>query len=227
MIPRSGHFISTILFDLDGVIIDSNDVIIRAWRYAAGKFGYSISDEMVDKFIIGASAKYTLSKIFPEAGPQQHQKIHRLVDQFEQQAECTLIPGVEGFLRKLTGYSVNIGLVTSSWPDKINHVLKEHHLDMFRHIVSRHDVSRGKPDPEPYITAIEKFSCRAAETLVFEDSTHGITAALSAGTDCIAIGNTSQIDLPYVEDFNHLVITDEKPIWLFKESRFGIGILTP
>lgn len=227
MIQRSGNVITTILFDLDGVIIDSNNVIIRAWRYAADKFGYDISDKMVDSFIIGASAKYTLSKIFPEESPQQQEKIHRLVDHFEQQDKCSLIPGIEVFLRKLASHQVNIGLVTSSWPDKINNVLTDHHLDMFRHIVSRHDVSRGKPDPEPYITAIKKFGCRAKETLVFEDSAHGITAALSAGTNCIAIGKTTQNNLPYVEDFNHLVITDQKPIWQFKESRYGIGILTP
>ena len=97
---------------------------------------------------------------------------------------------------------------------------------MFAHIISRDDVTKGKPDPEPYLTAISRFGSRAEQTLVFEDSGHGIAAALGAGAKCIAIHNEAQkYDVPAVADFRQLCVTSDEPEWRFLDSPFGIKVV--
>ncbi|HAT4013277.1 TPA: HAD family phosphatase [Citrobacter freundii] len=217
---------TTFLFDLDGVIVDSGKTIVEAWKMAAQKYGYVISDELAKRFIIGASPEFTLAMLFPRENTQRRRIIHRLVDQWEEKADYALIPGVMVFLKALSRHNVNIGLVTSSWSEKIDNILNKHQLHMFAHIISRDDVTKGKPDPEPYLTAISRFGSRAEQTLVFEDSGHGIAAALGAGAKCIAIHNEAQkYDVPAVADFRQLCVTSDEPEWRFLDSPFGIKVV--
>lgn len=223
----SAENFTTLLFDFDGVIIDSDSIIIEAWRMAAQKYGYIISDEMAKRFIIGASPEFTLAMLFPRENTQQRKIIHHLVDQWEEKADYTLIPGVTTFLEALNRHSVNIGLVTNSWPKKIDNILNRYRLDMFAHIISRDDVTKGKPDPEPYLAAISRFGSRAEQTLVFEDSCNGIAAALGAGATCIAIGSAEQqYGVPAIADFRQLFVTSDEPEWRFLDSPFGIKLVT-
>lgn len=215
-------WINTILFDLDGVIIDSNEAIVNAWKTTAREYGCDISPEQIEKYIIGASHKYTLENIFPHFTAETRALIHRKVDQREAEAECVLIDGLKSLLFQLKSCPLNIGIVTSSWPEKINNVLDQHNLHIFSCIISRHDVVRGKPDPLPYTTAIERFNTRPEQTLVFEDSDNGIISALTAGANCIAINNTNNRDILSVRDFNSLAVDDEQLSYRFLDSTLGL-----
>ena len=219
--------ITTVLFDLDGVIIHSNEIILHSWRAAAEKYHYTITDEMAGKFIIGASPEYTLDNLFPNEDRQTKLAMHNIVNQLEEESDYSLIPGVDSFLNQLGNYHVKIGLVTGSWPEKINNVLRKNLLNMFTHIVSRNDVIKGKPFAEPYCVAIRFYNSNPKETLVFEDSANVIQSALSAGDECIAIGNNIQLGkaIHRVCDFRYLEITNNDPDYHFNDSDFGIKIL--
>lgn len=216
--------ITTILFDLDGVIIDSNPVIIDAWCITAKEYGVDITQEQIDQFIIGASHKYTLEKIFPGFSEEDKKAIHSRVDRREEQANCHLIEGVSEFLSALHRCPVNIGMVTSSWPEKIHHVLRQHHLDYFQCIISRHDVVKGKPDPQPYLLAMEKMQATPVSTLVFEDSDNGIRAALAAGTHCIAVNNDHFNHIHCISSFSQLSVARDQLIYRFASGGCGVKL---
>lgn len=220
--------ITTILFDLDGVIIDSNEVIVRSWRSAAADYNYIINDDEAEQFIIGASPEYTLDNLFSNENNKTREAIHNIVSKLEEESYYSLIPGIDVFLKNICGFNLNIGIVTSSWPEKIHNVLRGNDLHMFSHIVSRLDVCKGKPSPEPYCTAINHFNSNPKETLVFEDSVHGITSAIQAGAKCIAIGNNDNLnyEISKVTDFRSLKITNDEPDYFFPNTDFGIKILT-
>ena len=226
MKEHSPKWINTILFDLDGVIIDSNDAIVNAWKTTAREYGCDISPEQIEKYIIGASHKYTLENIFPHFSPEIRALIHKKVDQREAEAECVLINGLKPLLFQLKNCPVNIGIVTSSWPEKINNVLDQHNLHIFSCIISRHDVVRGKPDPLPYTTAIERLKTRPELTLVFEDSDNGIISALSAGAHCIAINNANNTDILSVRDFNDITVSEKPLDYHFLGSTQGLRCVT-
>lgn len=212
-----------VLFDLDGVIIDSNPAIINAWTSVSEEYGYTLTRVDVERFIIGASYEYTMRSLFPGMAPDVKSVFHSKVDELEQDAWCDLIPGVASFIEDLKSCNIKTGLVTSSWPEKINRVLQQHNLDGFDTIVSRNDVLRGKPDPLPYLVAMEELHLKPQNCLIFEDSDNGIRSALSSGAHCIAIDNDFN-NLVSVKDFTELEISTEDLIFTFSSGEKGIRL---
>lgn len=212
-----------VLFDLDGVIIDSNPAIINAWTSISEEYGYTLTRADVERFIIGASYEYTMRNLFPGMAPDVKSVFHSKVDELEQDAWCDLIPGVASFIEDLKSCNIKTGLVTSSWPEKINRVLQQHNLDGFDTIVSRNDVLRGKPDPLPYLVAMEELHLKPQNCLIFEDSDNGIRSALSSGAHCIAIDNDFN-NLVSVKDFTELEISTEDLIFTFSSGEKGIRL---
>lgn len=215
--------IDAVLFDLDGVIIDSNKAIISAWLTTAEEYGYSFTQAEVDRYIIGASHLFTLDNLFPDRSDSEKKVIHSKVDQREEEAIYRTIDGVEKFIYRLRNFDVKVGLVTSSWPEKIKNVMEQHNLN-FDCIVCRNDVQRGKPDPQPYQLAMEKLAIAPENCLVFEDSDNGIYSAVAAGANCIAVKNDHFSHIPYIEDFNQLCIDDREFSYQLANANKGIAI---
>jgi sugar-phosphatase len=143
--------------------------------------------------------------LFPDHSPRQQQDIWRRVDQYEETAPCDPIPGVVPLLRQLSAAGVAVALVTSSWPERIQFVLA--HLELvgvFATVVNRTEVPRGKPHPDPYLTAADRLGVTCDDLLVFEDSANGILSALDAKAHCVGVGPTaagSQGTVAVIPDF--------------------------
>ncbi|MCW3478447.1 HAD family hydrolase [Neisseriaceae bacterium JH1-16] len=89
---------------------------------------------------------------------------------------------------------VPLALVTSSWPQRIAIVLRQHGLDgVFDAIVCRDDVALGKPAPGCYRLAAERLGVDIASCLVFEDSPSGVQAAVQSGAGCVGIGDDTSL----------------------------------
>ncbi|WP_380180041.1 HAD family hydrolase [Kalamiella sp. sgz302252] len=215
--------ISAILFDLDGVIIDSNAVITNAWVVTAMEYGYQLDKEDIDKYIIGASATYTLDHLFAKETERTRTEIHHKVDKREEQASYVLIKGVRDLIVTIARHKIKMGLVTSSWPAKIANVIHQHDLDYFSTIVSRNDVVNGKPNSEPYILAMRNLCVEPGQTLVFEDSINGIRSATDAGALCISVNNPAS-NIPDINDFTCVKVSD-RPQYPFYSSSYGIEIM--
>ena len=180
---------SAVLFDMDGVVINSKSAIENAWRTAAVNHGRHINDQEMHELVHGRPGSYTVDALFPHLSAAEKQKVRNLVDRIEERAPYTSIAGVESFIKGLISHGVVFGLVTSGWPAKIDYALERLGLTgKFSVIVSRDDVSRGKPDPEPYLLAASRLGLPASQAIVYEDSISGIQAARKAGAYCVGIG---------------------------------------
>lgn len=181
---------SAVLFDMDGVLIRSREAIASAWGSVAREQGVALDADCLRDHVHGRPGGYTLDYLFGHLPPERRRALKQQVDTLEERADCPLLPGVADFLRQLRRLDVPLALVTSSWPARIEHVLRQHDLQTaFRTLVSRDDVAHGKPAPDGYRLAAARLGLPAARCLVFEDSLSGVQAACAAGAACVAIGD--------------------------------------
>jgi len=179
-------------FDMDGTLIDSKPVIELAWTTVATKYGVNISPYELEHHVHGRSGQYTLSYLFGRFTEIEQKRIKEEVDLIEERAPTALILGVRHTLNYLKENGVKIGLVTASWPERINFILDYHNLhDFFSCVISRDDVKNGKPDPEGFQLCSKKLKVPIEKCIIFEDSFSGLEAGLRSGAKCIGI-NTSQ-----------------------------------
>jgi HAD superfamily hydrolase (TIGR01509 family) len=105
-------------------------------------------------------------------------------------AEITLLPGVERVVRRLSGAGLPLGIASSGSGESIRRILARLGLhEPFSVVVAGEDVTRGKPDPEPYTLAASRLGVRPDECLVFEDSALGVRSAKAAGCFVVAVRN--------------------------------------
>jgi HAD superfamily hydrolase (TIGR01509 family) len=193
------------------VIIDSRTVIENAWRTAALRYtGRVLNERDIHEHVHGRAGSHTVTALFPEHDPEQRKQIWFEVDQIEEKAPYQPILGVLELIAALRETAVTIGLVTSSWPAKIGHVLGLFGLqDAFQAVVSRDDITLGKPHPDPYLIGCQQIGATPGETLVFEDSFSGVRSATGAGTVCVGIGDDTLVEAGAVDavaDFTGLAI---------------------
>lgn len=186
----SATTIAAVLFDMDGVLIDSNAVIERAWTEAANMYGKSLSENDIIRHIHGQPGPHTIHALFSELQLEDQQKVQAHIMQVENTADYVPIPGVALLIQALYRSGISVGVVTSGWREKINRVLEmlqvTHCISV---IVERNDVARGKPYPDPYLLAAKRLSLPPCRTIVFEDSQSGVSSAVAAGCVCIGIGD--------------------------------------
>lgn len=101
---------------------------------------------------------------------------------------AVLIPGVDQFLKRLKSLRKRLVLATSTISRFVNPVLQHFKIsDYFDIILTGESVSKGKPDPEIYLAAVDVLKLAPSDCIVFEDSQNGIKAALGAGIDVVKI----------------------------------------
>jgi len=205
--------LAAVLFDMDGVLIDSNAVIERAWHEAAAITEKTLTREDIINHIHGQPGPHTLQALFGDLPFAAQQNVQAHVIDVENTANYDPVPGVVPLIVALNAAGVNVGIVTSGWQQKIDRVMATLQIEeCISVIVERDDVSRGKPFPDPYLLAAKRLAIPASQTLVFEDSRSGVTSAHAAGAYCIGIGGTELLecgarvtipDFTGVEVFSH------------------------
>lgn len=187
--------IAAVLFDMDGVLIDSNAVIERAWLAAAQMYGITISEQDMLQHIHGQPGPHTIRALFADLPIDDQQKVQAHIIDCENTATYDPIPGVAQLITALHAANIYVGIVTSGWREKVDRVTTMLGVEKYISvIVERDDVSRGKPFPDPYILAAKRLHLPSEQTLVFEDSPSGVTSAVAAGAFCVGIGKTTLIE---------------------------------
>jgi HAD superfamily hydrolase (TIGR01509 family) len=131
-----------------------------------------------------------------------------------QHKQALLTPGVPDFLKRATDAGLRLSVVSSAATQRIHEDLKEAGIDhFFEFVIGLDDVVQRKPDPEPYLKALENFQVSASETVAFEDTPHGIASSAAAGIPTVGIKTTfDDNDLAAaaytVNDFTEISITD-------------------
>ncbi len=182
--------ISSIAFDMDGVIIDTNTAIETFWKQWATKERLVFTDHTISQYIHGRTTIETINELFKKSANKVKEQILKSAIDFDMNMRPGLIGGVDLFLKKIVAYSDKIALVTSAPKERAKKMLKLNDIDKyFTYTVPGDEVKKSKPDPEPYLKAADKMNIDPGECLVFEDSNNGIISAVAAGMNVIAVNN--------------------------------------
>ena len=181
---------TALLFDLDGVIIDTEPQYDILWK----KIGddYQLGIENFERVIKGTTLPNILVKYFSHLSDSERQDIINSVHSFESQMEMTPVPGALELLAKLKETGIKTGLVTSSDDAKLATVFSKLPIkDYFNTIVSSNRITQGKPHPMCYLLAAEDLNVNPQDCIVFEDSFTGIAAGNAAGMKVIGLSTTN------------------------------------
>lgn len=182
--------IKAIIFDLDGVIIDSNPAIVTFWNHWANHHGFDLTQDMILQWVYGRKVTATIEGLFSFTTQDQQNTIKEAGYAFDAAMHPTGIEGVQDFVQTLKALDFPRGVATSSHKERMEQMLQRIGLpNHFEYSITAHDVQKGKPDPEPYLKMAEKLNFVPSECLVFEDAISGVQSAIAAGMTCIGIGN--------------------------------------
>ncbi len=185
-----------ILFDMDGVIIDTHQSVTQFWQKYARTYGVHLSQADWERHIYGCPATHTMDLLFPQLSTEERQSILADMADYETRLTYTPVKGVVPFLRTLRQHGFPTALVTSGQYWKVNAVTGQLGLrDLFTTFVTIEDIRNGKPDPDCYLRAARLLQKESEQCLVFEDSVSGVQAAVAAGALCVGVLSTVQAGL--------------------------------
>jgi beta-phosphoglucomutase len=191
-----------VIFDWDGTLADTRQVIVIAFQKALSEINCKVSDEYIERRI-GIGAADTFRDILRSAKMQFDEKIiQRLVERKSQlEIELTdqvkLFPGARELLEALHG-KTKMGLASMNNRSVIIHLLKAKDLEnCFDAVLTAESISHSKPNPEVFLKAASKLKASPEKCVVVEDSIFGVKAAKSANMSCIAVvtGVYSRLEL--------------------------------
>ena len=201
---------SIALFDLDGVILDTEGSYTAFWddygsrHFSEKDFGVKIKGQ-------------TLVKILDDYFPEENERksITDAINDFERNMSYPFVPGVENYIKSLKSNGIRTAVVTSSNLLKMDNVYRCHpgFREMFDMILTSEDFSESKPSPYCYLKAMRLFGAGPEDCVVFEDSLAGLQAARASGAFVTALTTTNPEEV--VRNYADLVIRD------FNDS--GIG----
>lgn len=201
------------LFDFDGVIVDTEPIYDIFWNDAAKRYNLGIDN--FAEIIKGSTLPTILEKYFANYPKETQEQVKNENIAYESQMDLPPMPGSIEFLRLLKKNGVRIGLVTSSDYSKIQRAGKVLNLEgLFDTIVTADRITKGKPDPSPYLLAASDLNVKPEECLVFEDSFAGIQAGTSAGMRVIALSTTNSVEslkgkvYQVIPDFTQITFED-------------------
>lgn len=185
-----------VVFDLDGVIFDTEPLHIRAWQVVMAELGYDVPYEAITP-CIGIPDYESAEVIQRYAGatvphPELLARKRALYPEMAA-AEVVPFPGVAEGLRALTARQVPIALATSCQAPETELLLDRTGLLPYLPVrVTAEMVARRKPHPDPFLLAMQLLGSRPGETLAVEDSPTGIAAARAAGCTVLGIASSHE-----------------------------------
>ena len=218
--------IEGVIFDMDGVLINTRAFIESFWLKWASYYGISINaEEMADK-VHGCPTRETLEGLFTHLNSAQKEEITAEGIALELQQTYHPMVGVLPFLKQLKTNQIKLALVTSAHPPKTQAVLTQLGLcSLFGTIVTADLVEKGKPNPACYQLAANRLNVPVEKCLVFEDAIAGVTAAKAAGMWVVGI-NTPDNAAKLRQTGADTVITDftELNLALSQEKNLSVDI---
>jgi beta-phosphoglucomutase len=183
-----------LIFDMDGVVIDSNPDHTATWVEFNRGYGIETTPEMLQR-MYGKRNDWIVRDFYGDDLPEDEvfrrgaakEQLYR--DRIEARLDGLLVPGIREFLEE---YGNNpIALATNAEPANVNFVLDRAGLrQFFRAVVDGHQVEKPKPDPEVYVKAAGLLGVEPRNCIVFEDSLSGVAAARAAAMKVIGVCTT-------------------------------------
>ncbi len=179
---------NAILFDLDGVVIDTHQSVTEFWLALAAEQQIQLTPADFQQHIYGCPMSHTFDTLFPHLDERQRQDILAYERQYEINQTYLAVPGVITLLQTLKQHSIPTALVTSADTWKVEVVERQLDLaSLFATYVTVGEIRRGKPHPDGYLLAAQRLQTPPQHCLVFEDAISGVQAAVAAGATCIGV----------------------------------------
>jgi HAD superfamily hydrolase (TIGR01509 family) len=186
--------VQAVIFDMDGVIVDSEPYSMRALLDVLRQYGIEptpdelqrsygrrVRDDFVDYF-----SRHGVTADVDTAVAHKHARYYHLAA-----GHLQPLPGVSALLRRLRGHGCRLALASSGDRVKVAFGMQALALiDVFDAVVTGDDVSHSKPDPEIYLVAAQRLGVPPAECIAIEDAPAGVESAKRAGMRCVAVTNS-------------------------------------
>lgn len=195
-----------VFFDMDGLLVDSERVWLEIETGVMARLGAAWTPEH-QAHLVGGSMERTVDYMLAVSGAEVAPQAVRewMIDGMVARLQdgVPVMPGASELLDALRDEGVPVGLVTSSLRPIADAVLKSVGRERFDLVVTADDVTRTKPDPEPYLTAARRLGAEPVRCVVLEDSPNGVAAATAAGCAVVAVPSL----LPVEQAPGRLVVT--------------------
>ncbi len=195
------------LFDLDGVVFNTEPLYTLFWHNMGRKYCPQIAD--FEYVIKGQTLVQIFDRYFPGEEKKQHQITQSLND-YEKNMPYDYVDGFENFIKDIQSKGIKTAIVTSSNLAKMENVYARHpeFKKYFNAILTSEDFSESKPSPDCYLKAAERLGVSPKESVIFEDSAAGLRSGTASGAR--VIGLTTTLPADEIKVFTREVICDYK-----------------
>ena len=182
-----------VIFDFDGLMIDSERIALRVWQELTATHGRDMTDE-INRLLIGKApdvgAVIVRDALDLPIPPEVLRKTYWELRTARMCLEAQPAEGLEALLRYLDSCHIRLGVASNSSTSYVIQVLEALGMrSWFGTVIGSDQVQRGKPEPDVYLETARLLGCKPDETLALEDSPTGVMAAVRAGMICYAIPN--------------------------------------
>lgn len=183
-----------VLFDFDGVIADTESQYTIFWNQKGMEY---LGLENFGLTIKGQTFKQIAAGHFKDKLKELYEEIEPVLNEFEVNMSYDYVPGALEFMKEMKSAGVRTAIVTSSHNVKMANAYRAHPelLELVDAILTSNDFTRSKPDPECFLKGMEVLGGKPEETIIFEDSLHGIAAGRAAGAKVIGLTTTNKSEV--------------------------------
>jgi HAD superfamily hydrolase (TIGR01509 family) len=220
--------INAIVFDLDGLIIDTERTALQSWEEAYREAGLEVSLELWQTTIGTWGAEFDpAADLGARRGrPLTAEEIEsRREREWELAAELPLMPGVREHIDAARAWGMSLGIASSSSRRWVQGQLERLGIaESFECVCTRDDVLQTKPDPSLYFRALLCLGVDGSEALAYEDSANGLLAAKAAGMRCVVVPGplTASSDYSLADVVvRSLADVDPKTLWDFVDAEYA------
>lgn len=187
---QSARTFKAAIFDMDGLILDSERTVLNIWEKIGEKYGFE-NIRAYGISVIGKNKKATIDefeRVYGESGVPYEKELRAIYNEMAQKGEVPLKPNTLELLNAMKSAGMKIAIASSSTREEITSQLGTlGALELFDAIVSGDQVTRSKPDPEIFLKACDALNVKPEESLGLEDSYNGVRSCKASGLYTIMV----------------------------------------
>ncbi|MDR3365256.1 MAG: HAD-IA family hydrolase [Clostridiales Family XIII bacterium] len=180
--------VNTVLFDFDGTVMDTNELILESWRHTIRTLAGREADEDEIRLTLGEVIADSMRRLLPDVDVERAVGVYRDYQRDRYLDRIRLFDGTEETLRALKAAGCKTGLATSRLKNTTEQGLAHFGIaDLFDAVLTASDTDKFKPDPAPLLMILEMLGSRPEEAVFIGDTRHDIEAGLAAGVFTVLV----------------------------------------